>query len=75
MKGKMKALRELQRNAAPPITPGNLVQKMRRIRWELAITKTRTKNPAVASELDVLVRQTDDAIDRIEARHQEERAE
>jgi hypothetical protein len=58
------------RRAAPPMKPCNLVSRMRRIRWELAITQDRTRDPAVADELARLVQQTDEAIGRIEIKHQ-----
>jgi hypothetical protein len=66
-----KSLKPMLRRAAPPMKPCNLVSRMRRIRWELAITQDRTSDPAVAGELARLVKQTDEAIDRIESKHQE----
>ena len=69
-----KRVKEMRREAKPPVPPmkpANLVSRMRRIRWELAITKERTSDPAVADELSRLVRQTDETIDRIECKHQE----
>jgi hypothetical protein len=65
-----KSLKPMLRNAAPPMKPCNLVSRMRRIRWEMAITKDRTRDPTVADELARLVQQTDDAIERIEIKHQ-----
>ncbi len=66
-----KALKTMIRKNAPPIRPSNLVTKLRRIRWELSLAKDRSGDHRIVNEMAVLVRQTDEAIARIETKHQE----
>jgi hypothetical protein len=65
------ALKTMLAKAAPPIRPSNLVSKLRRIRWELSLAQDRSGDVWVASEMGILVRQTDEAIEKIEGRHRE----
>lgn len=51
---------------APAMRPHNLVFKLRRIRWELAVAMERTADSATAGAMALLVRQTDVAIESAE---------